>query len=154
MSLNAIKVVSEVNRSPDETFDAFMSEASHWWPLDTHSVSPYLGEPAPDTVVIERYEGGQIFEISKTGENRIWGIIIDYEEGRRVAFRWYPGLSEAEATTVSVEFEATDDGKTVVTLIHDGWEARGDQAAEIRKNYVEGWAEIIDGRFRNFINAN
>ena len=153
MSLDEIKVVSTINRNKRETFEAFMSKASHWWPLDTHSVSPYLGEPAPDTVVIERYEGGKIFEISASGEHRVWGTILDYQEGKRIAFSWHPGLPENEATTVSVEFEAVDDGKTVVTLIHSGWEARGERAAETRENYVTGWNDIIQTRFTGFTNS-
>lgn len=154
MSLDPITIVCEVKRSPRETFDAFISKASDWWPLDTHSISPYLGEPVPDTVVMERYEGGKIYEISKTGEHRVWGVILDYEEGKHIAFTWYPGLSETEATTVSVEFETTDDGNTVVTLIHQGWEARGEQAAATRSNYVTGWADIVQSRFTNFVNSN
>jgi len=153
MPLDAITVVSKINRSPSETFDAFMSKASHWWPLDTHSVSPYLGEPAPDTVVIERHEGGKIFEISTNGEHRIWGNITDYQEGRRVAFTWYPGLSASEATAVSVNFDPADDGTTIVTLVHNGWETRGDKAAEIRANYLTGWTDIIQNRFTAFTNS-
>lgn len=153
MSLDPVKVVTRINRSPSETFDAFMSRASHWWPLETHSVSPYLGEPAPESVVIERHEGGKIFEISTKGEHRVWGTILDYQEGRRVAFSWHPGSPENEATTVTVDFELADDGKTIVTLVHDGWEARGDKATEIRGNYLTGWADIIQNRFTDFANA-
>ncbi|WP_421979189.1 SRPBCC domain-containing protein [Roseibium sp.] len=153
MSLDPVKVVSKINRSPSQTFDAFMSKASHWWPLDTHSVSPYLGEPAPDTVVIERYEGGKIFEISAKGDQRIWGTILDYQEGKYVAFSWHPGSTENEATKVSVEFELADDGNTLVTLVHSGWEVRGDKAADIRGNYQAGWTDIIQSRFTNFTNS-
>lgn len=153
MSLEAIRVVTVVNRSPSETFDAFLSKASNWWPLDTHSVSPYLGEPAPDTVVLERFEGGKIYEISQSGEHRLWGVILDYEDGKRLTFSWYPGLIEDEATRVSVTFDATDNDKTMVTLVHSGWEARGESAVDMRQNYVTGWDDIIQSRFANYVNA-
>ncbi|MEO0979336.1 MAG: SRPBCC domain-containing protein [Pseudomonadota bacterium] len=153
MSLEPVTVVAKINRSPSETFDAFLSKVSHWWPLETHSVSPYLGEPAPETVVIERYEGGKIFEISTKGDHRIWGTILNYQEGKRVTFSWHPGSPEHEATTVSVAFDLADDGKTIVTLVHSGWEARGDKAAEIRGNYLTGWTDIIQRRFIDFTNA-
>ncbi|WP_434054164.1 MAG: SRPBCC domain-containing protein [Roseibium sp.] len=153
MSLDPVKVVTKINRSPSETFDAFMSKVSQWWPLDTHSVSPYLGEPAPESVVVERHEGGKIYEISAKGEHRMWGTLLDYQEGKRVSFSWHPGLPETEATTVSVEFELADDGKTIVTLVHSGWEARGDKAADIRGNYLTGWTDIIQARFTDFANA-
>lgn len=153
MPLEPIQVTTKVNRSPQDTFEAFMSKVSLWWPLETHSVSPSFGEPAPETVIIERHEGGQVFEISASGEHRIWGRILAYEEGKRIAFTWHPGLSEAEATTVSVSFERADDGATLVTLVHSGWKARGDQAEATRANYVTGWADILQNRFTDFTNA-
>ncbi|MFQ6550292.1 SRPBCC domain-containing protein [Aestuariibius sp. 2305UL40-4] len=150
MPLDPIKVVTTIKRNPQEAFDAFVSKVSLWWPLETHSVSPYLGEPVPEIVVIERHEGGQVFEISAKGERRAWGTILAYEEGKHISFSWHPGLSEAEATTVSVEFESADDGSTVITLVHTGWEARGDQAVEMRGNYLSGWADIMQNRFTGF----
>lgn len=153
MHLDPIKVVTKINRSPRDTFAAFLSKVSAWWPLDTHSIGPNLGEPVPDTVVIERHEGGAIFEVSTTGERRIWGTILDYEEGKRIAFTWHPGLPEAEATNVSVAFDLMDDGHTLVTLVHSGWDARGEKAATIRTNYVTGWTDIIETRFAGFANG-
>lgn len=153
MPIDPITIVTTVERSPTETFDAFLSKVSHWWPLETHSVSPYLGQPAPETVVIERYEGGRIFETSTQGEQFIWGIVLEYVEGKRIAFSWHPGLSEAEATKVTVEFEVTDAGCTVVTLVHTGWEARGEKADEMRGNYQTGWADIIQNRFSSFVSS-
>ena len=147
MPIDAVKVVTKINRNPAETFDVFMSKVSDWWPLDTHSVSPNLGEPTPETVVIERFEGGKVFEVAVSGQHRIWGTILDYEEGKRVAFSWHPGSPENEATAVSVEFEPTDDGNTLVTLVHTGWEIRGDQAAAIRSNYLKGWTDILQNQF-------
>lgn len=153
MPINAIKIETKINRSPIDTFDMFMSKVSDWWPLDTHSVSPSLGEPAPETVVIERFEGGKVFEIATNGQHRIWGTILEYAEGKRVAFTWHPGLSADDATEVSVAFERTDDGNTLVTLTHKGWEVRGEQAADIRGNYVKGWTDIIQKRFAGLANA-
>jgi len=153
MPLDPIKIVTIIRCTPRETFEAFMSKAALWWPLETHSVSPYFGEPAPETVVIQRHEGGKVFEISTTGEQRVWGTILDYEEGKRIVFSWHPGLSETEATQVSVEFEMADDGSTVITLIHSGWEARGEKAVEMRNNYQTGWFDIIQNRFAGFANS-
>ncbi|MEL6690539.1 MAG: SRPBCC domain-containing protein [Pseudomonadota bacterium] len=153
MPLEPIKVVTKINRRPEEVFDAFMSKISDWWPLATHSVGPFLGEAAPEIVVFEGHEGGKIYEVSERGEHRVWGTVLKYQAGRHVSFSWHPGLPESEATTVSVDFEPTDDGATLVTLVHTGWEARGDGAAAIRENYVSGWADIIQNRFTAFTNA-
>ncbi len=153
MPLDPIEIVSKIDRPPADTFDAFLSKVSQWWPLETHSVGPYLGEPAPTVAVIERHEGGKVFEVSATGEHRVWGTIVEYEDGKRIAFSWHPGLSEAEATKVSVDFALADDGGTIVTLIHSGWEARGEQADAMRGNYLTGWTDIIQNRFTGFVNA-
>ena len=102
-----------------------------------------MGDPAPEIVVFESHEGGKIYEISPGGEHRIWGTVLEYQAGLHVSFSWHPGLEEAQATTVSVDFEPTDDGATVVTLVHTGWEAPGDWATAVRENYVTGWAYII-----------
>lgn len=151
MVFSPIEVTAVVDRLPAETFDAFVFGISDWWPLDTHSVGPYLGDPAPDTVVMERHEGGRIFEVSPNGEQRLWGEFLEFDDGAKLSFSWYPGLDKALATIVTVCFEGTDDGKTVVTLTHDGWEARGADAASMRENYVSGWKDIIKNRFVSFV---
>lgn len=154
MSLEPIRIVVVVDRNPAETFDAFTRRVSEWWPLQTHSVSPYMGEPAPDTVVIERREDGDIFEVSQSGERRLWGKVLDYVEGKRLSFTWHPGLAVTQATRVSVAFESTDHNKTVVTLVHEGWEARGADASSMRETYHTGWQTIIQERFVMFVHAH
>ncbi|MEO9652021.1 MAG: SRPBCC domain-containing protein [Roseobacter sp.] len=154
MSLEPIKVEAVIDRSLAEVFEAFVSNVTDWWPLESHSVGPHLGEPVPELVVIERHEGGRIFEVSPAGENRLWGVIHEFKDGTMLSFSWHPGMDQALATRVTVGFEAIDNRKTLVTLIHKGWNARSDEATTIRENYVSGWKDIIAVRFRKFVENN
>lgn len=150
MTLEPIEIMVIVPRPVDAAFDAFTQRLSDWWPLDTHSIGPSLGEAPPETVVVEAREGGRIFEDSDTGTERLWGRITAYEPGRALAFTWHPGLDEALSTHVTVRFEPTDTGATAVTLIHDGWAVRGENAEQVRTNYVNGWQDILANRFAAF----
>ena len=49
--------------------------------MATHSLSPFLGEPAPEIVVFEAHEGGKIYEVSERGEHRPWGTVLHYSAG-------------------------------------------------------------------------
>ncbi|MEP1765220.1 MAG: SRPBCC domain-containing protein [Sulfitobacter sp.] len=151
MSLEPIKVEAVIDRPCAEVFEAFLSNATDWWPLESHSVGPHLGEPVPEQVVIERHEGGRIFEVSPAGEHRLWGVIHEFNDGKKLSFSWHPGMDEALATRVTVAFQAVDNRKTLVTLRHEGWNDRGAEATMIRENYVSGWKNIIDVRFRKFV---
>lgn len=51
----------------------------------------------------------------------------------------------AEATRVEVTFTEDGPGRTVVLLVHSGWEHRPD-AAPAREGYSTGWDQVI-GRF-------
>ena len=41
---------------------------------------------------------------------------------------------------------------TRLTLVHTGWEALGDAAAEARQGYDGGWAGVLD-RYVTYLNA-
>ena len=51
----------------------------------------------------------------------------------------------AQATRVEVTFTEDEPGRTVVLLVHSGWEHRPD-AASAREGYNSGWDQVI-GRF-------
>ena len=93
------------------------------------------------TVVVEPGAGGRIVEHGPGGVMSVWGVVTVWEPGRRVAFTWYPGNEEEDATEVEVSFTATDGG-TRVDLVHGGWDHRTDGAA-IRQAYVPGWDFVL-----------
>ena len=55
---------------------------------------------------------------------------------------WHPAQSPALATRLEVRFEDTASGSRLL-LLHDGWEARGDDAPLVREGYREGWTSVL-----------
>lgn len=150
MTNDPVVVTVELKKDRHQAFRAFSKRIADWWPLETHSIGPFLGEPAPETVILEEREGGRIYEISPAGVERLWGEIITWKDGERLEFTWHPGKSETLKTLVKVTFTATDTNGTVVTLVHSGWQVLGAEAEEIRKNYVSGWASNLTQHFMPF----
>ncbi len=100
----------------EDAFRLFVERIAEWWPLASYSLT---GEDA-ESCEIEPWEGGKVFELTRSGEEREWGSVIAWDPPRRLEFTWYPG-------TVDVSFQVEADG-TRVTLIHTGWQLAGAQA--------------------------
>ncbi len=119
-------------------FELFTSRIDDWWPRVTHSVG---GEEAA-SVHMDSEVGGRVFEVTRDGVEHEWGRILAWEPAARVAFSWYPGLGAEQATHVEVSFRSTAEG-TEVTLVHDGWEARGADSNRMRDGYDTGWDFVL-----------
>ena len=126
----------------DEAFRLFTERMHEWWPLPSHSV---YGEDAVDVRVDPRVDGA-IIERTKDGRTAEWGTMTVWDAPRRLAFTWYPGQDARFATNVEVTFVASEAGGTQVELVHTGWEARGERAAELVQSYGPG-GELVLGRF-------
>jgi len=72
----------------------------------------------------------------------LWGHILAYDPGKYLAFTWFPGKSEAEATVVTVTFSQTDAG-TQCDLQHGGFDILGDLADAISTSYLSGWDMVL-----------
>lgn len=70
--------------------------------------------------------------------------VVDVEQDRRIVLRWQADDSgdEAYETTVTMEFEELDDGRTLVTIAEEGW--RDTEAAQ-KASYgnCEGWTGMV-----------
>jgi DNA-binding transcriptional ArsR family regulator len=138
IEIDPVAKTLELGVTPEQAFDLFVGGMGRWWPLDTHSVS----SDAAEDVRIDERVGGAIREVTRDGVEHEWGVITAYEPGSRFQFTWYPGLPVAAGTHVDVRFDATESG-TRVTLVHSGWEVRGDDAKTIRNNYDSGWDLVL-----------
>jgi uncharacterized protein YndB with AHSA1/START domain len=90
----------------------------------------------------------------ETGATVVWDFadfpgafpvhVVDVELDRRIVLRWQAadGAEDPYETTVTIEFEALDDGRTLVTIAEDGWR---DTAAAQRASYgnCEGWTGML-----------
>jgi hypothetical protein len=122
-----------VAASPDLAFRVFAERIGQWWPLATHSVYGAGGSVA--------FEGDDIIEVGPDGQRSVWGTVTCRRPGRELAFTWHPGRDPEHATQVTVTFRPSGE-RTVVTLVHQGWEVYADPAA-MRANYDEGWPVVL-----------
>ena len=99
----------------EDAFRLFTERFAEWWPLASYSTA---GEEA-ESCAIEPWEGGRIFERTRSGKERDWGTITTWQPPERVQFTWHN-----RDETVEVEFSVEADG-TRVTLTHSGWHLAG-----------------------------
>lgn len=121
-----------------DVFELFTERLGEWWPMASHSVA---GDEVVD-VQLDANVGGRMYEVTGDGEQHEWGLVLQWEQDRRVVLDWYPGLSLAETTRLELSFLPLGD-RTEVTLIHDGWEARGEEALQRRAEYDSGWGVVL-----------
>ena len=124
--------------APAEAFALFTQGIARWWPFKGHSCS---GEAAVD-VAFEARVGGQVTELARDGARHAWGRLTAWDPPRHFAMTWHPGQIADRATVLAVRFTAVDGG-CEVALTHGGWAARGDDAAEARDSYDQGWGTVL-----------
>ena len=132
---------------PAVAFRRFTEEIGSWWPLATHHTSD-----DPQSCALEGRVGGRVFERSKDGAERVWGVIEQWEPPRRLAFSWQVRLTAEEAQRIEVTFTPTAGG-THVELVHSGWEKLGDAAAARRDGYDKGWVRVFEQCYADYANC-
>ena len=90
----------------------------------------------------------------ETGATVVWDFadfpgafpvhVVEVDPDRRIVLRWQAADSDDDPyeTTVTIEFEALDDGRTLVSIAEDGWRdtAGGQQASY---DNCEGWTGML-----------
>jgi uncharacterized protein YndB with AHSA1/START domain len=132
---------------PEHAFRVFTEQIHTWWPLRTHAVEADKAE----TVVLEGFQGGRLYERTADGEKHVWGTIVAWDPPTRLGYSWHPGRGEETAQEVELTFTAEGEA-TRVDLRHWGWEKLGDRMAETLADYDEGWNLVI-GRYVEHANA-
>ena len=136
MTTEAITKQIRVDANPETAFDVFTGRIGDWWPLEHYSV---FGREA--TVA---FEGDRIVERSPSGEETVWGEVLDFEVAGRVRFTWHPGRpGDEEPTEVDVSFASDGDG-TLVTLVHSGWDRLSEERRAGRVDYDNGWPLVLE----------
>ena len=138
----------EVACGADQAFEVFVNKTAKWWPLAGHSVSAGAGEAAL-AVTIEPRKGGAVYETKFDGSRTDWGEVIDFDPGRRISMTWHPGTNVDSPTKVEVTFSEISAAKTLVTLVHSGWEVWAEKADDMRNGYNSGWVIVFEERFAN-----
>ena len=87
----------DVEVPPEVAFRVFTERLADWWPLATHS--GYERDAATVGFV-----AGRLVEVSRAGEENVWGEVTAWEPPRRVVFTWNPNLDKDGDTEVEVRF--------------------------------------------------
>ncbi len=121
----------------EKAFRLFTDAIDTWWPFDTHSI----GGEKVDTAILEKEEGGRLFERHADGTEHDWGLVTAWDPPNRLALDWRVSPN-TYGTEVEVRF--TPEGEdTRVELEHRGWEQCGPGS---RESYDGGWSHVL-GRF-------
>lgn len=128
-----------------QAYRRFTAGFGEWWPVLTHSLSR---NPAT-RCALEARAGGRVFELSPDGTEHRWGEVSAASAGELLRFSWHPGREADSAQWVEVAFEPRTEGCRV-TLTHGGWEALGEIAPILRREYVPGWQHVFGELFARY----
>lgn len=134
--IEVVRKVVTVDCAVEEAFRVFTDDALSWWPVATHSIHETVRE-----IVFEPGEGGEVYEVSTTGEKGHWATVTGWDPPARLVLAWNILERPGEQTEVEVRFTAEGDG-TRVELEHRGWEALA-EGAEKRAGYDTGWGYVL-----------
>lgn len=137
--IEVVRKMVTVDCTVEEAFRVFTVDALSWWPVGTHSIH---GDDLQE-VVFEEREGGEVYELSKSGAKGHWATVTAWEPPGRLVLAWNILGREAVPTEVEVRFLAEGTG-TRVELEHRGWEAIADEAPAKRENYDAGWDKVLE----------
>ena len=126
-----------VRCDPEHAFRTWTERTDAWWPKDHTST----GDPAT-LVVIERGEGGRIFERTPDGAENEWGEITVWDPPSRLSYSWHIASTRQDATTVDLTFMGDGD-ETVVRVVHHGWDRFGAGGEERREANHQGWNDLV-----------
>jgi uncharacterized protein YndB with AHSA1/START domain len=135
--------------TPEHAFSAFADQFGQWWPVATHSLSRH----AATRCRLDATPGGLVEERAPDGTRHCWGTVEVIEPGRRLRFTWHPGREPDSAQWVDILFEAAEPGSRV-TLTHGGWEALGEIAPILRREYVSGWENVLGKIYADFVDRD
>jgi uncharacterized protein YndB with AHSA1/START domain len=136
--IEAVRKTVTVDCTVEEAFRVFTADATSWWPIATHSIN---GRDVKE-VVFEGHEGGEVYEVTATGERGHWATVIAWEPPGRIVLAWNILEREAVPTEVEVSFSSEGD-RTRVDLEHRGWETIAEEAEAKRGNYDTGWDHVL-----------
>jgi uncharacterized protein YndB with AHSA1/START domain len=126
-----------VECSVEEAFRVFTSDALSWWPVESHSIHTAVSD-----IVFEDKAGGDVYEVSATGEKGHWATVLEWQPPHRLVLAWNILHADALGTEVEVRFLPEGDG-TKVELEHRGWERLEEGGEAKRSSYDGGWDFVL-----------
>jgi uncharacterized protein YndB with AHSA1/START domain len=140
LMIEVVRKTITVDCAVEEAFRVFTADTISWWPIESHSIHEAVTE-----IVFEPEVGGEVYEVSSSGERGHWAEVLEWDPPRRLVLAWNIRSADAIATEVEIRFLVDGTG-TRVELEHRGWEAIGVDASTRRDDYETGW-DVVLGRF-------
>ena len=136
--IEAVRKTVTVNCVVEEAFRVFTTDATSWWPVDSHSIH---GSNVRE-IVFEEREGGEIYEVSADGEKGHWATVLSWEPPNRLVLAWNILERDPVATELEVHF-VPEGERTRVELEHRGWERLAEGPSSKRNDYAAGWGKVL-----------
>jgi Activator of Hsp90 ATPase homolog 1-like protein len=138
LMIEVVRKSVTVDCAVEEAFRIFSAEPSTWWPAESHSLA---GESVRE-IVFEGREGGEVYELTDTGDKGHWATVIAWDPPNRLVLAWEVTPSVV-GTEVDIRFAPEGQG-TRVELEHRGWEQAAEGALAKRDQYDSGWGFVLD----------
>ena len=135
--IEAIRKTVTVDCPVEKAFRVFTTDTLSWWPVESHSIHETVSQ-----IVLEPRVGGEVYELSTTGEKGHWADVLEWEPPSRLVLAWNILNREERPTEVEVRF-LPEGGGTRVELEHRGWERLLEGGTEKRENYDGGWDFVL-----------
>jgi uncharacterized protein YndB with AHSA1/START domain len=138
--IDVVRKTVTVDCAIEEAFRIFTADALSWWPVESHSIHETVS-----AIVFEPEVGGEVYEVSASGERGHWATVLEWQPPGRLVLAWNILGAEAAPTEVDVRFVA-EGGATRVELEHRGWDRLTEAGKEKRTSYDSGWDYVL-GRY-------
>jgi uncharacterized protein YndB with AHSA1/START domain len=135
--IEVVRRTVTVDCTVEEAFRVFTTDAVSWWPVEGHSIHQSVSE-----IVFEPHAGGEVYEISESGERGHWATVLQWEPPNRLVLAWNILEREGDLTEVEVQFHPEGE-RTRVELEHRGWENVVREAPAKRDSYDTGWGYVL-----------
>ena len=135
--IEVVRKTVTVDCAIEEAFRIFTADALSWWPVESHSIHETVS-----AIVFEPEQGGEVYEVSTSGERSHWATVLEWEPPSRLVLAWNVGKAETSPTEVEVRF-VPESGRTRVELEHRGWERLAENAEAKRSSYDSGWDFVL-----------
>ncbi len=145
-----VLLATRVAASPQRAFQVFVDDIGLWW---QHNDLFRTSANAAGTLSFEGTAGGELVEISPSGERYRIGRVLAWEPPERLLFSWrQPGFPPDLVTEVEVRFAAAGDGATRVSVEHRGFTRVPDDSAArhgfpdaaLQMRLAEWWRSLLD----------
>lgn len=102
-----------------------------------------MHEADVERLVLEEREGGELYELTRSGEKAHWAWVTAWEPPFRLVLAWHLTPERSAPTEIEVRF-TPEGGGTRLDLEHRHWERLGADGGAARDGYRSGWDPVLE----------